>query len=157
MDDGIRACQALWTGERVTLKLETLELNNVLAVPTPVQTPLPIWYGGSPTPATAKRIAEFGHGWVPLFLPEKELSDGIELIRAAFKARGRNPDELQIRQQLFPSFNSNGKLDIAATCEPVERLRALGVTMVNLGLGWSVRDPADVPATLQQLGWFFNK
>jgi alkanesulfonate monooxygenase SsuD/methylene tetrahydromethanopterin reductase-like flavin-dependent oxidoreductase (luciferase family) len=33
MDDTVRACRALWTGERVTLKLPTVELDNVLAVP----------------------------------------------------------------------------------------------------------------------------
>ncbi|HEY3699561.1 MAG TPA: TIGR03619 family F420-dependent LLM class oxidoreductase [Spongiibacteraceae bacterium] len=157
MDDTIRACQALWTGERVTLKLDTVELNNVLAVPTPVQKPLPIWYGGAPTAVTAKRIAEFGHGWVPLFLPEAELSKGIALIREAFCARGRNPDELQVRHSLFPSFNSSGKFDLEATCEPVERLQAMGVTMINLGLGWCVRETDAVPATLQVIGRFFNK
>lgn len=157
MDDTVRACRALWSGERVTLKLDTLELNNVLALPTPLQTPLPIWYGGSPTPATAKRIAEFGHGWIPLFLPEAELRTGIEMIRAEFRARGRNPAELQVRHVLFPSFDQHGHLDLKATCEPVERLRAMGVTMINLGLGWSERTASAVPTTLQEIGQFFKK
>ena len=155
MDDTVRACRALWRGERVTLRLPTVTLDNVLAVPTPVQEPLPIWYGGAPTEATAQRIAGFGHGWVPLFLPEPELARGIGLIRAAFVARGRDPAQLQVRHQLFPAFDAAGTLELAATCEPVERLRAMGVTMANLGLGWSVRDPAQVQRTIERIGHHF--
>lgn len=155
MDDTVRACKALWSGQRVTLKLDTIELNNVLAVPAPVQTPLPIWYGGNASAATARRIAEFGNGWIPLFLPEPALAAGIELIREAFRARGRNPDELQVRHALLPSFDRHGRLDLPATCEGVERLRRLGVTMINLGLGWSIRDPEAVPATLRDIGRYF--
>lgn len=155
MDDTVRACRALWSGARVTLKLDTVELNDVLALPTPLQTPLPIWYGGAPSAATAKRIAEFGQGWVPLFLPEPELAKGIALIRSAFEERGRDPATLQVRHSLFPQFDGQGRIDLRATCEGVERLRAIGVSMINLGLGWSVRDPRAVPETLRNIGRYF--
>lgn len=156
MDDTVRACQALWTRRRVSLKLPTVELDNVLAVPPPLQDPLPIWFGGSPTPATAKRIADFGCGWIPLFLPEGELAKGIGLIRDAFAERGRDPGELRVRHQLFPVFDDGGRLDLDATCESLPRLRELGVTMVNLGLGWSVRDPDDVERMLKSVGSYFK-
>jgi len=155
LDDTVRACKALWTGERVTLALETVALDNVLAVPTPVQDPLPIWYGGAPSVATARRIAEFGCGWIPLFLPEEQLRDGIALIRNALEARGRDPGELQVRHGLFPRLDAHGELDLAATFEPLERLRAMGVTMVNLGLGWSIREPGAVRETLRAIGHCF--
>ena len=157
MDDTVRACRALWTGERVTLKLPTVELDNVLAVPAPVQQPLPIWYGGAPTPATAQRIAEFGQGWVPLFLPEDALATGIALIGEAFAARGRDPASLQVRHQLFAQFDADGRLNLDATFAPVERLTRIGVTMVSLGLGWSIRDPADVEATIAAIGAWGRK
>lgn len=157
MDDTVRACRALWSGERVSLQLETVTLDNVLAVPAPLQEPLPIWYGGAPSAATARRIAEFGIGWVPLFLPEDALAAGIVLIRDALAARGRDPAELQVRHQLFPQFDAAGRLDLDAMCEPLERLRAMGVTMLNLGLGWCVREPDQVEATIAAIGRYFQQ
>lgn len=156
MDDTLRVCRALWSGERVSMKLEHFELNDVLALPTPVQSPLPIWYGGNPTPATAQRIAEFGQGWIPLFLPEEQLQKGIALIRRAFEARGRDPDELLVRHALFPSFDAQGRFDIEATCEPIDRLRVLGVTTISLGLGWCIQNPEEIPEQLRRIGQYFE-
>jgi len=156
MDDTIRACRALWTGERVSLKLDTVELDNVLAVPTPLQSPLPIWYGGGATAATARRIAEFGIGWIPLFLPEDELQRGIELMREAFVARGRDPASLQVRHGLFPQFTASGKFDLAATLEPMQRLERMGVTMLNLGLGWCTPDASAAQQTVAEIGAYWS-
>lgn len=157
LDDTVQACQALWRGERVSLRLDSVQLNNVLALPRPLQQPLPIWYGGSPTPATAQRIARFGSGWIPLFLPEPELAAGIELIREAYRQHGRDPASLQVRHTLLPVFGGDGLLDIAATCAPVERVRALGVTMINLGLGWCIRDAAQVQSGIAAIGSHFGR
>ena len=121
-----------------------------------MQDPLPIWYGGSPTEATARRIAEFGHGWVPLFLPEDVLAGGIQKIRAAFVERGRDPESLEVRHQLFPSFDAQGQLDVEATFAPTKQLAELGVTMVNLGLGWSVREATDMQRTIEAIGKYFQ-
>ena len=100
---------------------------------------------------------QFGQGWVPLFLPEDALAAGIALIGEAFAARGRDPATLQVRHQLFAQFDANGRLNLDATFAPVERLTRIGVTMVSLGLGWSIRDPADVEATIAAIGAWGRK
>lgn len=157
MDDTVRACRALWTGERVSVSLDTIEFREVLAVPTPVQKELPIWYGGSPSEVTAARIAEFGQGWIPLFLPEDQLKHGIELIRQAFRTRGREPQSLQVRHYLLPIFDESGVLDIEAMFGAIPRLRDMGVTMISLGLGWCIPSADQVESSLHRVGECFSK
>ena len=94
---------------------------------------------------------------MPLFLSEDALAAGIALIGEAFAARGRDPATLQVRHQLFAQFDANGRLNLDATFAPVERLTRIGVTMVSLGLGWSIRDPADVEATIAAIGAWGRK
>jgi long-subunit fatty acid transport protein len=40
---------------------------------------------------------------------------------------------------------------------PSNRSPDIGVTMVSLGLGWSIRDPADVEATIAAIGAWGRK
>lgn len=157
MDDAVQACRALWTGERVSLSLPTVTLNNVLAVPPPVQQELPIWYGGAPTETTAQRIAQYGQGWIPLFLPIDQLAHGIKLIRSAFERHNRDPETLQVRHSLFPVFTDKGELDLDTMCQCIPELRDLGVTMINLGLGWCVPSADRVESSLKAMGEYFEQ
>lgn len=140
MDDTLRLCQQLWKGEYVTYRTDDFALNNVVAVPPPVQPGgVPIWFGGNPDQRTADRIAELGVGWIPLFLPEPVLQQGIDLMRRTLEQHGRDPNSLQVRHQLPLVHNADGTLNIEATIAPIPRLAEMGVTVAGIGLGWSVR------------------
>jgi len=48
--------------------------------PRPVQSPLPVWIGGS-TKAALRRVAERGDGWIPQGTPRERMRESVDLIR----------------------------------------------------------------------------
>lgn len=56
-------CRRLWTGETISHHSEFFDFDNVCLRPTPVK-PIPLWVGGG-TPASCRRAAEYGDGWMP--------------------------------------------------------------------------------------------
>jgi probable F420-dependent oxidoreductase len=159
MDDAVRACRALWTGEPpVSFTSPTVAFDDVWCLPKPVQPGgVPLWFGGGPTEATARRIAELGDGWLPVgVMPKEQLELGIELIRAAFTAAGRDPRALGVRAGVPVAIDADGRADIGRTLEPVPELAELGVTMVSLGLGRFLRSAADLGPFIEQVARAFS-
>jgi probable F420-dependent oxidoreductase len=147
MDDTVRACQALWTQEPpVSFSSSTVSFQDVWCEPRPIQPGgIPIWFGGGPNEATARRVAELGVGWMPIgLMPRDELARAIELLRGAFERAGRRPDALGIRAGIAVVTGDDHSLDLERTLAPVPDLEALGVTMVSLGLGRFLHDADDV-------------
>lgn len=160
MDDTVRACRALWTQTPpVTFTSPTVSFSDLWCEPRPVQEGgLPVWFGGGPAEATARRVAELGDGWLPVGVtPPDELARGVELIRAAYERRGRDPDTVQVRAGLAGVTTEDGRLDLERTLAPLDSLRALGVTMVSLALGRFLRTPADVGPFLEAVGRAFAR
>jgi alkanesulfonate monooxygenase SsuD/methylene tetrahydromethanopterin reductase-like flavin-dependent oxidoreductase (luciferase family) len=56
-------CRRLWAGEKVSHRDDAYDFKDVRLKPTPVR-PIPIWCGGG-TPASCRRAAEYGDGWMP--------------------------------------------------------------------------------------------
>jgi probable F420-dependent oxidoreductase len=59
----VEVCRRLWSGATVSHQSEFCEFHNVSLKPTPVK-PIPIWVGGG-TPASCRRAADYGDGWMP--------------------------------------------------------------------------------------------
>lgn len=156
LDDTIRACKALWSGEYCSFASDTFNFNDVIAVPPPVQKDLPIWWAGPPSQKTADRIAEMGIGWIPLFLPDDKLKAGIDLIRATMEKKGRDPKALLVRHQLLGTFGADGKIDLEKTFAKADYYEAIGVTCFGLGIGWSAASVDDVPGVIERLGRLSN-
>ncbi|MGY9057055.1 MAG: LLM class flavin-dependent oxidoreductase [Alphaproteobacteria bacterium] len=93
MIEGLKLCQALWTGEKVDWdgywKLSGQEIG-----PVPVQKGgPPVWVGGS-HPDALKRAARHFDGWFPTG-PGPDVCNGQwQEIRNYATAEGRNPDDL---------------------------------------------------------------
>lgn len=137
-DDTIAACHALWTEPPpVTFRSPTVSFESLWSEPRPIQAGgVPLWFGVGPTATTARRIAEFGVGWLPVAGTSfDDIARGIELTRAAFEAVGRDPDSLQVR----------------ASGDPDE-LERRGVTIAGYALGRSVESMADAFALVERLG-----
>jgi probable F420-dependent oxidoreductase len=64
-DEVLAGCRAAWTGEPVTMKGTHFDAPGNVALPTPVQDPVPVWIGGNAT-ITLRRVAERAQGWMPL-------------------------------------------------------------------------------------------
>lgn len=158
MDDTLRACRALWTQPApVTFRSETATLTDIWSLPKPVQPGgVPLWFGGNANAAVARRIAELGVGWMPInLLDAVALGAGVTTIRAAFTAAGRDPRTLQVRAGIPVVLARDGTVDVGATTAPVPELEAAGATMVSVGLGRSLKDPAAVGDFLTQIGSAF--
>jgi len=63
-DEAIKVLRMAWTGEPVAHKSKYFEARDTCVLPTPVQTPLPIWAGGNSNRAI-RRAVEMCEGWCP--------------------------------------------------------------------------------------------
>jgi probable F420-dependent oxidoreductase len=134
MDDTIRACQAMWQGGPRSFASDTVTFTNMVCSPTPLQAGgPPIWFGGSASEATARRVATIGHGWSAIGnTTVDDIALGVSLIDKACRDIGRDPAEIAIRCSLPMVKGSDGRGDIAATAAGAGRLTEMGATVVQL-------------------------
>ena len=159
LDDTIRACRALWTdAPPVSFASPTVSFEALWCEPRPIQHGgIPVWFGGGPTEATARRIAELGDGWLPVGVrPADELRDGIDRIRAAFRAVGRDPGSFGVRAGVPVATGDDGRADLARTFAGADELAAMGVTLVSVALGRFLRDGTEVAPFLRDVGAAFS-
>lgn len=91
LDEAIDAVRAALTDEFASHKGEHWSFDGVGQRPRPVQSPLPIWVGGSSRPAM-RRAAERGDGWLPQGPPAGGMEAGIAYVREHRAAtRGDEP------------------------------------------------------------------
>lgn len=103
LDEQIQACLALWSHTPASFAGRHVQLDNVVAHPKPLQSAgIPILFGVPPSQRNFDRIAEFGHGWLPVGLTLDQFEAGMTALRAACSARGRDVAALRIRPILLP-------------------------------------------------------
>ena len=152
MDDAIAACRRLWESEPpVSFESETISFSEIWSEPRPVQTRIPVWYGGALTPPMIARIAELGDGWLPLGPTTQEIGEGIGTLRTAFAERGRAPGELGVRVGLPLVLGDDGAVDVSASVASVPDLAAMGVTTVSVALGRFITTRADIEPFLRDM------
>jgi probable F420-dependent oxidoreductase len=157
MEDGIRACRALWEQQPpVSFASDTVAFDELWCEPRPVQARVPIWFSGPANDITVRRITELGDGWLPLAIPLDDVTTTIEQLRAAFVDAGRDPATLGVRQGLAVKTDDDGRVDLAETVAPIPDLAARGVTSVSVALGRFLRSRADVEPFLRELGDAFS-
>jgi probable F420-dependent oxidoreductase len=156
MDDAVRAWRALWEQEPpVTFASPTISFTDLWSEPRPDQARLPVWFAGGANDRTVERVGELGDGWLPLAIPLDEVGTTVERIRDAFRAAGRDPATLGVRQNLAVATGDAGGVDLDGTLAAVPELAAHGVTVVSVALGRFLRTRADVEPFLRDLGAAF--
>ena len=152
MDDAIAACRVLWSSDPpVTFESETMSFSEIWSEPRPVQSRIPVWYGGALTAPMVARIATLGDGWLPLGPTPAEIAVGIETLRHAFAERGRAPEELGVRVGLPLVLGADGAVDVAASVASVPDLAAMGVTTVSVALGRFITTRSDIAPFLADM------
>ena len=152
MDDAIAACRQLWdSAPPVSFESETISFSEIWSEPRPVQTRVPVWYGGALTTPMIARIADLGDGWLPLGPTTDEIAVGIETLRHAFGERGRAADELGVRVGLPLVVGDDGAVDVSASVASVPDLAAMGVTTVSVALGRFITTRADIGPFLSNM------
>jgi len=152
MMDGLRACRALWSGERVSLAAETVTLDRVRSLPPTARAEgIPLWLGMAPTPRVAAWIAELGAGWVAMAVRPESLAGDIDVLRRAYSAAGRDASELRVRAGLPIRVDDRGRPDLGATLDGIEAAAAVGVTDVEIFASAFVVSPDGIRGVLRQI------
>jgi len=131
--DCIGACRALWASQPATFHSDSVNFDGIYSQPMPVQRRIPLLVGLKATPRNAKVIAELCDGWdggPDAWKDEAALRDAVALLRKAYLAAGRNPDDLIVRVYTPVFWHENGSLDVERSVTAAAGLRELGVNRV---------------------------
>jgi len=90
MSEQIGLLRQLWTAPSVTFTGTYDHVTGAGLAPMPIQQPIPIWIGGSSTPAY-RRMGQLADGWFPQVRPGPDLDAALETIATAARAAGRDP------------------------------------------------------------------
>ncbi len=139
LDEAIDAVRAALSDEFASHQGERWCFDGVGQRPRPIQSPLPIWVGGSSRPAM-RRAAERGDGWLPQGPPEGGMAAGIDYIRAMRAASARADEPIVLGALSGPlwvgeaSWNTgrcvHGSADKVATY--LRTVRELGVDQIQV-------------------------
>ncbi|QRP42858.1 TIGR03619 family F420-dependent LLM class oxidoreductase [Amycolatopsis sp. FDAARGOS 1241] len=90
----VLAMRRLWEDEVASYAGPHVAFGPSWSWPKPVQRPLPVLIGGSPSRVLCRHVAEYGDGWIPL--GARGLEEGVDAVRDAVASTGRDPAELEI-------------------------------------------------------------
>jgi probable F420-dependent oxidoreductase len=92
MRERVLAMREIWTQDEASYHGELVDFERIWSWPKPVQTPLPVWVGGT-GPRVLDRVLEYGDGWFPNMRDLDELATRIAELqrRAADAGRERIP------------------------------------------------------------------
>ncbi|WP_157749366.1 TIGR03619 family F420-dependent LLM class oxidoreductase [Jatrophihabitans sp. GAS493] len=138
LDETLAACRDLWTSREASYIAKDFSLDGIHMMPKPVRPDgVPVWIGGRPIPATARRLVRYGTGWIPWGVTSESFGEAAQEMRRLVEDEGGDFGTLQIALGLPTVVSaSTGGLDLPAMFEPVPDLVQLGVsdfrTMVRI-------------------------
>jgi len=167
-NEALKIMKLLWTEAEPQFEGRFFKFADIKAEPKPLQKPHPpIWIGGSST-AALKRAAEFAEAWHPTHRPIEEIAAGATQFKALAKARGRDPNTLQVIVRAPLRVVGNGKAQeprplLVGTpeqiVEGIAKYREAGVTgfMFDTFYGNPAVNDQDLPGVLATLEAFAQK
>lgn len=144
LDDGVRAMQMLWREAPASFQSQTVNFKRIYSVPFPRDRSIPLWYGVKPTERQARRIAELGAGWVPISTDAQYVRDGVQRIRAAFVAAGRDPATLRVRAHVPVHYDAGHRGDFERAVAAIPELLDAGATVIEFEHHPFVRDKGEL-------------
>ncbi len=127
----------LWTERAVDFEGEFDAVRHAGIAPLPIQRPIPVWFGGG-APATLRRAARLGQGWIPLGNPGSKMAATLAELRGHVAAEGRDPAAFGIEAWIrYGDGNPDGWAETAA------RWRELGATHLTLYTSGQGAGPLD--------------
>jgi probable F420-dependent oxidoreductase len=153
LDDQLQAVQTLWREAPATHHGASIHFDRLYSLPHPAQTNgVPLWFGVAPTPRQARRIAQFGDGWIPIANTPDVVRQGCELIREAFANAGRDPRSLKVRAHARLHFpDASGQADWARAVDSAHRLAEVGATVIEFEIVPLLGDVAALDEFLARL------
>lgn len=132
LDEGVRACRAIWGEQPVSFESANVKLENTWSLPRPVQSRVPLLFGLAMTPRNAKRMAELGDGWCPVVPTVQQIREGVAMLSEALAAVGRDISTQHIRLGVPHLHNAAGKIDVPKSLAVIPELRAAGGTIFTI-------------------------
>jgi probable F420-dependent oxidoreductase len=141
-DEALELLPRHWSGEPFSYEGPRFVARDAVALPRPVQDPIPIWIGGN-SKLTLRRVAERAQGWMPLVGPpelattartalvatNQDLAEKIAELRALAGDRADQLDVVVAYQD--PTIMSPSE-DVARHREALEELEKVGATWVMI-------------------------
>ena len=147
----VQLMKRLWTEEKVTHKGRFFNVKNLTIGPQPVQSPIPIWSGGSAEVAL-KRAGTWANGFICGSSAIPEFSTTWEKVAHYARAAGRNPNEIEKAGLTFMAIND----DTAKAVKTLEQyvMRYYGRIRADVA-STSLVGPA--PAVAERIKAFFSQ
>ena len=100
-EEGLLLMQRLWTGERVSFDGRFWQLDDMFISPTPVQRPIPLWFGGH-APAALNRAVRLGDGWMGAGASSTaRVREELDELRRCLDEQGRDPATFETAKRVF--------------------------------------------------------
>ena len=147
----LEICKLLWAESPASHDGNIYQFEDIWCQPQPMQgADLPLLFGLKMTTKNAEKIAQIGHGWIPIKTDAEFISTGKDLLNQAFKEHNRN-EAPRIRGQLPTQIDSSGGPNLDLTLKELENSIAAGLTEVEIFPINFVRSKEDIVPVLQAI------
>jgi probable F420-dependent oxidoreductase len=160
-DEALDVMPLHWSGKPFSYKGLHFEAKDVIARPTPVQNPIPIWIGGN-SKLSRDRVAKRAAGWMPLLLPPEYHAtvrspaiDGLPgVIKAVAEIRAVAAERGASIDLVYPYSGSSMHSDPTSD---VERHKEAFAELAEAGVTWTMMSvragtPAQTLGFLEKFG-----
>jgi len=158
-DDYLKAMQALWTQPLATYEGEYVSFKEAQMFPKPLQKPWPpILIGGGErglSPRAMKRVLEFGNGWIPAYLTESELTEGITQLHEGARKAGRGSEKFMVGLEMFVGMGPSDSEAVATHSASLAKNFVSAEEGVKRGLIGTTRTIAEKIERYEKIGLSF--
>ncbi|HET6965768.1 MAG TPA: TIGR03619 family F420-dependent LLM class oxidoreductase [Acidimicrobiales bacterium] len=148
LDETLRVCRTLWTETTAAYDSPGLSFERIHMMPKPRQPGgVPIWVSGTVNGMVARRLAEFGSGWIPWGEAAADPVSGIRRMGELLSGLGRDIGDVQVVGTLPVKKSADGGFDLPATMARVPEMRQAGISDFRVWL----RVPTDRSQAVDQL------
>jgi probable F420-dependent oxidoreductase len=152
LDDGLRACRALWRDAPASFRSSSVSFDEIWCLPRPLQPGgPPLWFGVALGPRNLARVAELGAGWMPMGSGPDAIRAGVAELRAAFARAGRDFAGFGVRAHAPIVVGPDRRPDLERSLGALPALAEAGATVASFPLGAFAASRAEVRPFLERL------
>lgn len=146
VDEALEVMPLHWKGEPFSYEGTHFNARDVIALPKPVQDPIPIWLGGN-SKLTLRRVAERCQGWMPMLMPSGvanttrtahigSTEDLAERLKMLEDLAGDRFSSIDVMVHLDPSFE-DPLGEVERVRDYIGRLTEMGIEWMAIVVPWS--------------------
>lgn len=133
LDETLRICRVLWREQTASYSSPQVRFERVHMMPKGRQPGgVPVWVSGTVNPRVARRLVEFGRGWIPWGDAAADPVGGVRAMGEAVAALGADISGFDVVGRL-PLRRAGDAIDLDATMDGVAALREAGITDFRAG------------------------